>query len=300
MLILPAQSSSLLQDDFTVVNRVRELDIISLYIWEADADSKGCNLLENKLQPDSCFTLSLPPGSYGILAFDEAGNSYGVRDSLLSDGPDTLQLDLEHIMYNRLNVDLGEYALVITNGLQGLALERIELSSDVLPGTVTVGDIRIFPYWIVYLWLDRGTYSLKFTDQAGREFEAESITVTGGRDTLRVTESMLTEVSEPVGMVGEGSIILLIENRLPGSLLATLEILPDNGSAGLYLDGLGIEPGHGIAVALNPGDYSVTATDDEGIPYRAAVQLADNPVYRLYVNYEYLLYDFSFPSGDRE
>jgi hypothetical protein len=277
-----------------LVNHVRETDIVSLYAWNPGCGWKGVNLLESGLEPGAAALIGLAPGEYNVLAFDGLGNSYGLRDTVSAGALDTLALDLQHIMYHRPNFDLGGYLVVLSNGLRGLALESIDITSAGSGESLGIGQVRIFPGWIAYLWLERGTYSVTATDQAGRVFTADSLTVPGV-DTLRVTEEMLAEAREPLGMVGRGSCVLLIENNLAGYRIVRLEILPGSGDAGIRMEDLSLEPGDGIVAALDPGGYRVTATDDSGAGYSALVQLDDGGAVRLFLCSDYLEFDFGFP-----
>jgi hypothetical protein len=201
-------------------------------------------------------------------------------------------------MYDMPNVDLGGFLLELDNRLQGVALERIEISREDGPDRFTADGIRIFPGWGIYLWLDRGTYSLSVTDQLGRVCMIDSVPVPRGGGPLQVGEEMMPGVGEPLGIAGEGSAVLLVENHLPYDRIESVEVIPDDGSAGEYVGNAGMEPGRSMAFALDPGGCTVIATDDAGTSYRAGVILEDGRACRLFVQYGYLVYDFGFPVED--
>jgi hypothetical protein len=281
-----------------VVNGLRDYGIVSVYVWPCGGTCKGENLLGSVLDPGSGILLDIAPGRYNLLAFDEPGNPYGVQDSMDGGGSDTLALDLEHLMYDRPNVDLGGFLLEVENRLQGLAIDRITIFREDGTGRLTADGIRVFPGWGIYLWLDRGTYSLEITDQVGRVCRIDSVTVPGDAGPIRVEEDMLPGIGEPLGIVGDGSIVLLVENHLPYDRIEYVGILPDDGSAGEQVEDAGMEPGRSMAFALDPGGYTVLATDGAGASYRTALRLEDAQVYRLFVQYGYLEYDFGFRGGN--
>jgi len=61
-----------------IYNRLRDIDIVSVYFWSSGNLSKGYNLLGSSvIEPDSCFVPPLPADTCNLLLFDELGNSYG-------------------------------------------------------------------------------------------------------------------------------------------------------------------------------------------------------------------------------
>ncbi len=283
-----------------MINEVRDLEIVSLYVWGAGHKSKGDNRLQFSLQPDSSFTFILPSGICNFLAFDELGNSYGIADFYKKNAPDTLEIDLEYITFGRPNVDNGYYLLNIANSLNGFALDTFRLSSTRLYEDIIIDGFRVFPGNSITLWLDKGIYSVDAVDQIGRTYSVERVTVPDSVRVVSITGSMIIDPSQPVGIAGNGSGLLFIENCLPMAVITELRIIPQNGPDGIHLDSIALQPGASIVANLNPGYYSVLATDEFGAEYYASIEQQNTGSLRLPIVYEYLQYDFSFPQDSQE
>ncbi|MCK4504754.1 MAG: hypothetical protein KAW14_03995 [Candidatus Aegiribacteria sp.] len=286
--------------DFTVINEVRDLEIVSLYVWCVGHNSKGDNRLHSSLQPDSSVTFTLPSGKCNILAFDELGNSYGIAGNYQKNAPDTITIDLEYITFGRPNVDYGYYLLSLTNSLLGFALDTLILSSDLLAENIIIDDYRIFPGTSIIIWLDEGIYSVNAVDQIGRTYSTNNITVPTDSCMVSIIDSMISNPQPPVGITGNGTGSLLIKNCLPTAEITELQIIPQNGSDGIFLDSIALQPGVSMVAKLNPGIYSITATDEFGAKYIISFEQQDTDIIRLPITYESLQYDFSFPINSQE
>ena len=284
----------------TFINGVREIPIISIYIWPSGQLAKGDNWIMTNLQPDSSVTLTLPTGRCNILAFDELDNSYGIVGFCMKTAPDTITVDLEYITFGRPNVDYGHHLLNLTNSLNGFALDTLILSSSLLAQDIMIDDFRLFPRAAIIIWLDKGIYSINAVDQIGRTFFTDSITIPDESCNVSIVSSMIENPLLPVGITGNGSRILFVENCLPSDAITELMILPGDGSDGIYLDSITLQPGEHIVANLNPGFYSVLATDDSGAEYYVSIEQKDTGSLRLPIVYEYLQYDFSFPEDTQE
>jgi len=284
----------------TFINRVKSLQIVSLYIWGSDQTSKGDNWMTTDLQPDSAVTFSLPSGKCNILAFDELGNSYGIAGNYQKNTPDTISIDLQYITFGRPNADCGHYLLNLTDSLHGFALDTLILSSSHPAEDIVIDDFRIFPGKSIIIWLDKGFYSIRAVDQAGGRYSLDNIRVPSETFRVSIIDSMIVNPRAPVGVVGNGTESLVIENCLPVSLITGLLIESPGGSDEIFLDSLALQPGESIIAGLDPGDYSLTAMDDHGDRYSMFFKLRSAAVTRLPLTDEYLRYDFSFPgnSGD--
>ncbi len=300
MLLCVSVSNKTRLHDFTVINKVRDLEIVSLYVWGAGHNSKGNNRLHSSLQPDSSVTFTLPSGKCNILAFDELGNSYGIAGNYQKNAPDTITVDLEYITFGRQNVDYGHYMLRLANSLQGFALDTLILSSAQLNENIIIDDFRLFSGKSIIIWLDKGTYSVNVIDQIGRTYSTDNITVPSDSCVVTIANSMISNPKPPVGIAGNGSGSLLIENCLPMSAITELHIIPRNGSDGTFLDSIALQPGVSIVVKLNSGNYSITATDDSGAKYDISFEQHGTDIVRLPVTYESLQYDFNFPDSSQE
>ncbi|MCD4774937.1 MAG: hypothetical protein K8S15_02670 [Candidatus Aegiribacteria sp.] len=283
-----------------MINEVREVEIISLYIWGSGQSDKGDNRLISSLQPDSSITLSLPSGKCNILAFDELRNSYGIAENCQKNAPDTITIDLEYITFGRPNVDYGHYVLNLTNSLYGFALDTLILSSEQLNENIVIDDFRIFPGTSIIIWLDEGIYSINAVDQIGRTYSTDNITVPTDNCMVSIVNSMVINPEPPIGITGCGSGSLLIENCLPTAEITELQIIPQNGLDGIFLDNLTLQSGASMVAKLNPGIYSITATDEFGAKYTISFEQQDTDITRLPITYESLQYDFSFPIISRE
>ena len=286
--------------NFTVINEVRDLEIVSLYVWGAGHNIKGDNRLNSNLQPDSSVTFALPSGKCNILAFDELGNSYAIAGFNKKSAPDTITVDLEYITYGRPNVDFGHHLLNLTNSLKGFALDKLVLSSSVLPHDILIDGFRVFPGTSIVIWLNKGNYSINAVDQIGRIYSIGNITVPNDSFAVAVVRSMIINPEPPVGVTGNGSRELFVENCLPSDVITELMVLPQDGSDGIYLDSITLQPGEHIVAYLNPGFYSVLATDDSGTEYYVSIEQQDTVSHILSIVYEYLHYDFSFPEDSQE
>jgi hypothetical protein len=111
---------------------------------------------------------------------------------------------------------------------------------------------------------------------------------------------MIIDPSQPVGITGNGSGLLFVENCLPLNVITELQIVSEDGSDVIYLDSIALEPGEQIVVNLNPGFYSVLATDEFDAEYYVPIEQQDTGSLRLPIVYEYLQYDFSFPEDSQE
>ncbi|NOQ21698.1 MAG: hypothetical protein GQ565_03470 [Candidatus Aegiribacteria sp.] len=283
-----------------MINEVRDLEIVSLYVWGAGHKSKGDNRLHSSLQPDSSVTLSLPSGNCNILAFDELGNSYGIAGNYQKNAPDTITVDLEYLTSGRPNADYGHYMLNLTNSLHGFALDTLMLSSKQLIEDIIIDDFRIFPGASTIIWLDKGIYSINVVDQIGRIYSADYITVPSDSCVVSIISTMIINPQPPVGITGNGSGSLFIENCLPMSVITEMQIIAQNVSDGIFLDSIALQPGASIIAKLNPGNYSVTATDEFGAEYNISIEQQDTGTLRLPIVNEYLHYDFSFPKNGLE
>ncbi len=300
MLIAPLFPEDADVHPFIVANGIPDLDILSLYIWNADFTSKGTDLLTENLQPDSTVILFLPSGRMNVLAFDELGNSYGIPGLVKKNAPDTLVIDLEHITYGRPNVDCGSYMLNIENTLYGFSLDTIRISSPGLDGEILLGAQRVFPGTGIIIWLDKGIYSINALDQTGGEYSTGKFLFPARTGGISIEESMRVDPLLPVGIAGNGSASLLITNRLPLSALTGLEIVSEAGSEGVSLDNISLQPGESIIAALAPGPYTLTCIDEAGAEYRASFDLDENSVRKLFLTSDFMMFDFSFPEGDRQ
>jgi len=286
--------------DLTVINGVRDTEIVSLYLWGTGDNSKGENRLHDYLQPDSAVTIRIPSGKCNILAFDELGNSYGIAGFYKKSAPDTITVDLEYITFGRPNVDYGHHLLNLTNSLNGFALDTLILSSSLLAQDIMIDGFRLFPGAAIIIWLDKGIYSINAVDQIGRTFFTDSITIPDENCNVSIVSSMIVNPEPPVGITGNGSETLFLENCLPSAVITELMIQPQDGSDGIYLDSIALWPGEHIIANLNPGFYSVHATDDFGAEYYVTIEQQDTRSLRLPLVYEYLQYDFSFPEDAQE
>ena len=111
---------------------------------------------------------------------------------------------------------------------------------------------------------------------------------------------MITNPSPPIGITGDGSETLFIENCLPTAVITELIVVPQNGSDTINLDSISLQPGAHIVANLNPGFYSIQATDEFNADYYASFEQQDTGSLRLPIVCEYLLYDFSFPEDSQE
>ena len=286
--------------DLTVINEVRGIPIISIYLWISGSLDKGENWISTNLQPDSSVTFALPSGMCNFLAFDSLCNSYAIAGFHKKSVPDTIWIDLEYITFGRPNVDHGHHLLNLVNSLSGFALDTLILSSSVLPQDIVIDNFRIFPGSSIVIWLDKGIYSINAVDQIGRTYTADSIAVPSDSSIVKIVRSMNSNPQPPVGITGSGSGSLIIENCLPESVITELQIIPQNASNGIYLDNLALQPGASIVVNLNPSNYSLTATDEYGIEYFISFEKPSSGIQRFPVTVDYLQYDFSFPESGQE
>ena len=213
-----AQGQTGLQD-LTVINGVRGTEVVSLYLWGTGDNRTGENRLHDYLQPDSAVTISIPSGKCNILAFDELGNSYGIAGFYKKSAPDTITVDLEYITFGRPNVDHGHHLLNLTNSLNGFALDTLILSSSLLAQDIMIDDFRLFPGAAIIIWLDKGIYSINAVDQIGRTFFTDSITIPDESCNVSIVSSMIENPLLPVGITGNGSRILFVENCLPSDAI---------------------------------------------------------------------------------
>ena len=285
--------------DLTIINEVREIPIISIYIWASGHLNKGDNWIITNLQPDSSVTFALPSGKCNFLAFDELYNSYAVAGFYKKSAPDTIKVDLEYITFGRPNVDYGHHQLNLINSLNGFALDTLILSSPQLNEDIIIDDFRVFPGTTIIIWLDKGLYSITAVDQIGRTYSIDSITVPDDDCMVSVFSNMINTPEPPVGISGNGSETLFIENCLPMAVITELIVEPQDGSDAIYLDNIELQPGAHLVAKLNPGFYSVLATDEFGAEYYISIE-QDTGSLRLSIVNDYLQYDFSFPINSQD
>lgn len=243
---------------------------------------------------------TLPSGKCNILAFDEFGNSYAIAENYQKNEPDTITIDLEHITYGRPNVDYGHHMLHLANSLHGFALDMLIFSSAQQNEDIIIDDFRLFSDNSIIIWLDKGIYSVSAVDQIGRTYGIDNIIVPTDNCTVLIVDSMITDPLPPVGMAGNGNGSLLIENCLPIAAIAELQIIPQNGLDGIFLDSIALQPGASMVAKLNPGIYSIMATDEFGAKYTISYEQQYADILRLTITYKSLLYDFSFQESSRE
>ena len=286
--------------DLAIQNSLRDNSIISLYIWGSGGNRKGDNRLTENLQPDSITNLTIPSGVCNILAFDELGNSYAIAGFYKKSTSDTIMIDLEYTTFGRPNVDSGYYLLNVANSLNGFALDTLILSSTRFDEDLIIDGFRVFPGKSIIIWLDKGIYSVNAIDQIGRTYSVNSITIPDSTPLVSLVSSMITNPSPPIGITGDGSETLFIENCLPTAVITELTIVPQNGSDGIYLDSISLRPGAHIVANLNPGFYSILATDEYDAEYFISIEQLNTGSLRLPIVNEYLRYDFSFPENIQE
>ena len=275
---------------FSVFNGIPGLDIVSVYVWETGDSSKGDCRIGEAIPPAEEASFELPSGEYNILSFDELGNSYGIQNNLQTNEPDTLVIDLEHLMYDSPNVDLGSHLLTLWNSLQGFAIDTLIL----FPGSIVIDDFRIFPGSCIYLWLEKGRYTIRAVDQAGRVFISDTVEVPSEECDLSIVPAMIENPAEPIGVAGEGEVILIVENCLPNSIISELRIIPRSAPGGIFLEDLGLQPVSSIIVYLAPGTYSISGRDSRDAEFTVSLEVTDPIVYRVPVTFDNLEYDFGF------
>ncbi|MCK5116382.1 MAG: hypothetical protein KAR44_07250 [Candidatus Aegiribacteria sp.] len=285
--------------NLTFINRVRDVQIVSLYIWGSDQPDKGDSWIATALQPDCAVTFSLPSGKCNLLAFDELGNSYGIAGNIQKNAPDTILIDLEYITFGRPNVDYGQYLLNLTNSLNGFALDTLILSSAQLDEDIVLDNFRIFPGNSIIVWLEKGIYSVSAVDQIGRTYSIDNIIIPHENRIVSIFSNMVTAPEPPIGITGNGTGSFLIENCLPIAI-TELQIVPQNGSDGIYLDSIALQPGESMIANLNPGFYAVLATDESNAEYYVSVEQQDTGISRLPITIEYLKHDFSFSKSSED
>lgn len=296
-LISGSFAQEILMHDLTLINRIRDINIVSLYLWSSGGDSKGENRLGDPLHPDSSITFTLPSGKCNILAFDELGNSYEIKGLLKKNAQDTLQIDLEYLSFNTPNIDYGNYPLNLFNSLSGFALDTVILSSPHLERNIVIDDCRVFPGNNITIWLDKGNYTMTAVDQIDRTYRIERISVPDDSCMFSISDNMICNPVVPVGITGNGSGALLIENCLPWTVLTELLISPDVNFDGIYLDDLSLQPGASIVIELDPGMYAVTASDERDGKYSMIIELTDSNTIRIPLTFDYLNFNFSFPDS---
>lgn len=299
-LISGSFSQEVLTHDLTLINRVRDINIVSLYLWSSGGHSKGENRLYDLLRPDSSVTFTIPSGKCNLLAFDELGNSYGVNGSLQKCKSDTIEIDLEYITFAIPNIDYGDYPFILTNSISGFALDTLMLSSAQLNEDIIIDDFRIFSGNSMIIWLNEGIYSLNVIDQIGRAYSTDSITVPDDNCTVTIVSSMISNPQPPIGIAGTGNGSLLMENCLPNAVITGLHLIPRNGSDGIFLDSITLQPGVSVVLKLNPGNYSIAATDEFGAEYHISFEQQGTDIVRLPITNEFLQYDFRFPDSNQE
>lgn len=299
-LISGSFSQEVLMHDLTLINRVRDINIVSLYLWNSGGHNKGENLLCYLLHPDSSATFTIPSGKCNLLAFDELGNSYGVYGSLQKCKSDTIEIDLEYITFAIPNIDHGDYPFTLTNSISGFALDTLMLSSAQLNEDIIIDGFRLFSGNSMIIWLDEGIYSLNVIDQIGRTYSIENISLPSDSFVVPIVSSMISNPQPPIGIAGTGNGSLLIENCLPTAVITGLHLIPRNGSDGIFLDSIALQPGASVVLKLNPGNYSIAATDEFGAEYYISFEQQGTDIVRLPITNEYLQYDFSFPDSNLE
>lgn len=285
----------------TVINALRSDEIVTLYIWGSGSDRKGENLLEEHLPPDSEITLSIPSGKCNILAFDELGNSYGIPGLIQKNTPDTVFIDLQHITYGRPNIDLGQYLLTLDNSVQGFALDTLIINSITSTEKVIIDYVRLFPEQKAYIWLDKGLYRIVAVDQTGRSYITDTFSMPEDSRSISFTENMILEPARPIGEVGDGASVLIVQNSMPYDRITDFTISSfDDNSAIIGLDSLSVEPGESFIVYLEPGEYWLESVDGSGARYSLSFDLLEEDVLRIHLTYNHLEYDFGFPDRDTE
>ncbi len=281
-----------------IYNRLRDIDIVSVYFWSADNLSKGCNLLGTSvIEPDSCFVPPLPGDTCNLLLFDELGNSYGFENIVLPESDDSLGLDLQHLEFLVPNVDRGEYPLRVLNSLDGFALDRFHLSADdSTVSKIEISEHRIFPGRSIVIWLEEGTYSLTAEDQTGRLLYLDRIDVGYSRGEVSLSEE---NIAEPASFrtAGSGNLSLLIRNCLPGSNLLEILLIPLDGAGAVqsFLDDGPLLPGEELLIRTDSFDYLLEARDEHGGKFAHQPEPTGINERSWPVSWDYLDLDFSFP-----
>jgi hypothetical protein len=281
-----------------IYNRLRDINIVSVYFWSSGDLSKGCNLLGSSvIEPDSCFVPPLPGDTCNLMLWDELGNSYGFENIVLEESDDSLGLDLQHLEFLVPNVDRGPYPLRVLNSLDGFALDRFYISAEDSTGSeIDISEHRIFPGRSIVVWLEEGTYSLTAEDQTGRLLYLDRIEVGSSRGEVSLSEE---NVAEPVSIrtAGSGSFSLRVRNCLPGSNLMEILLIPldRTGAVQCFLDDSPLLPGEELLIRMDSFDYLLEARDDhDGIfSYQPEPTVAHEIEWS--VTWDYLDLDFSFP-----
>lgn len=282
-------------DNLTVINKVKNVQIVSLYIWGSDQSDKGDSWITTNVQPDSSVSFSLPSGKCNILAFDELGNSYEIKGSFKKNTPDTLDIDLEYLTFSTPNIDYGDYPLNLFNSLSGFAVDIVILSSPDPEPDIVIDNLRVFPGNSITVWLDKGNYSITAVDQIDRTYHIERVSVPCDSGSVSILDSMICNPVVPIGITGRGSGALIIENCLPWTAINELRIPPDDDFEGIHLDDLSLQPGAGIVIELDPGLYPLTVSDEHDGKYSLLVEVTDANTTRIPLTSDFLDFNFSFP-----
>jgi len=288
-----------LDQPLRIYNRLRGIDIVSVYFWSSENPSKGSNLLGSSvIEPDSCFVPPLPGDTCNLLLWDELGNSYGFENIVLDESDDSLGLDLQHLEFVTPNVDHGSYPLRVWNSLDGFALDRFHIAvHDSTAREIEIHEHRIFPGRSMVIWLEEATCSLIAEDQTGRLLYIERIEIGCSGGELFLSEENVSEPA-PFRTAGSGSFSLLVRNCLPGSRLTEILLIPLDGSGAVksFLDDGPLLPGEEFRIRVDSFDYLLEATDNHH--GRFSYQPRPTGAYEIEwsVSWNYLDLDFSFPS----
>lgn len=281
-----------------IYNRLRDIDIVSVYFWSSGNISKGVNLLGSSvIEPESCFVPPLPGDTCNLLLFDELGNSYGFENIVLSESDDSLGLDLQHLEFLAPNVDNGQYPLRVLNSLDGFALDRFHIvPCDSTASEIDISEHRIFPGRSMVIWLEEGTYSLTAEDQIGRLLLYEPVEIGASLNQISLSEEDVAEQT-PIRATGSGSLSLIIRNCLPGSSLTEVLLIPLDGTEAVksFLDDAPLLPGEEFLIRMDSYDYLLEARDDHHGIFSHQPEPIGTSERSWSVTWDYLDLDFGFP-----
>jgi len=282
-----------------IYNRLRDIDIVSVYFWSSGNISKGANLLGSSvIEPESCFVPPLPGDTCNLLLFDELGNSYGFENIVLSESDDSLGLDLQHLEFLAPNVDNGQYPLRVLNSLDGFALDRFHIvPCDSTASEIDISEHRIFPGRSVVIWLEEGTYYLTAEDQIGRLLLYERIEIGAFRSDISLSEENVAQEPVPIRSAGSGSLSLHVRNCLPYSDLTEILLIPTApmGAVLVFLEDEPLLPGEELLILMDSFDYLVEARDDHQSTFSYLPESNGTEAVRWSISWDYLDLNFSFP-----
>jgi hypothetical protein len=296
ILILALRASS--NQRIYVKNEFQNSSINSLYVWDADTLDKGANILcTGALTSGQSVSIPQPEHSINLLAFDDVGNSYSLRGFSPAGPGDTIRIGLKILDLSTPNLDHGRCPVNIINSLAGLDLDSIRAWPCPTGDTLSVATVALYNGRNSILWLDPGLWTIRAYDELGDSYGIDSIHVSSAEEAV-VHIRHQEDLSKPYQKSERtaGNVVFIIVNNIPDREICSAEAVRQADRLTMeFLSNSVLRPGESLVCRIDPGEYTLHATDDLGGSYTLWMPVEQDTTV-IHIDTSALDFDFGFPA----